>query len=529
LSEHTWKHYFWGMQTPSRLFRTMRSSLILLVASSCLRVLAQSMGNPLDGLETLKDYETRRVSSSDPDWKNGNGDSRYIAPGGTLTLAELEGPGKIVHIWCTIAHEDPYYSRMLTLRIYWDGETHPSVECPVGDFFGVGHGIDKAFTALPIRVSSDGRGRNCYWPMPFRKSARLTVTNESKKPCQAVYYYVDWQKHNRIPESSAYFHAMYRQEYPCVMGRNYLLADIEGRGHYVGTVQSVQMSSAGWYGEGDDFFFIDGEKEPSLRGTGTEDYFCDGWGFRDQWGPFYGTPLWEGEKTGDQGTAYRFHIPDPVTFKKSLRVEIEHKGSQTFPDGKTDGFIERDDLMSSVAFWFQEEPHKPWPALPAGAERVPFHERVLVKGYEAVPYAKHSASPLEEQPVGGVTDGKQLWFRPGDEKGWVEIPFNVPAGGEAGDLVAKMVLSWDYGIYAVKVDGHQVASWDLFNPNVTPAAHKLTGQKLAAGEHTLRFECVGKTAESKGYLMGFDALVMRTAVYSRDASVDLRTLQKRKP
>jgi hypothetical protein len=235
-------------------------------------------GNPLAGLERLKTFESRRASSSDPNWQNGNADTRPIAVGATLTVAELNGPGVITHIWCTIAHEAPFYSRLLTLRIYWDGEKHPSVETPIGDFFGVGHGVDKPFASLPIRVSSEGRGRNCYWPMPFRKSARITVTNESDKPCGAFYYYVDWQKHQKLAEDTAYFHAMYRQEFPCVMGQNYLLADIEGSGHYVGTVQSVYHTSPGWYGEGDDFFFIDGAKEPQLRGTGTEDYFCDGWG-----------------------------------------------------------------------------------------------------------------------------------------------------------------------------------------------------------------------------------------------------------
>ena len=170
--------------------------------------------------------------------------------------------------------------------------------------------------------------------MPFRKSARITVTNESDKRCDAFYYYLDWQKYKSLPKDTAYFHAMYRQEYPCVMGRNYLIADLVGRGHYVGTVQSVQNMSSGWYGEGDDFFFIDGEAEPSLRGTGTEDYFCDGWGFRQHDGPFYGVPLWEGYAAGNRGSVYRFHIPDPVPFKKSLRVEIEHKGSQEFPDAR---------------------------------------------------------------------------------------------------------------------------------------------------------------------------------------------------
>jgi hypothetical protein len=482
-------------------------------------------GNPLSGLEQLKDFQSKRASSSDPDWRNGNADSRPIAPGGTLTLAELEGPGMIVHFWCTIAHADPFYSRLLTLRIFWDGEEHPSVECPIGDFFCVGNGIDRQLTALPVRVTSDGRGRNCYWPMPFRKSARVTVSNESDQRCGAFYYYIDWQKRESLPANSAYFHAMYRQEYPCVMGRNYLIADLAGRGHYVGTVQSVVAVSDGWYGEGDDFFFIDGEKEPSLRGTGTEDYFCDGWGFREQSGPFYGTPLFQGYQAGDMTSAYRFHVPDPVAFTKSLRVEIEHKGSQTFPDGTGTGFIERDDLMSSVAFWYQMEPHAPWPPLPPGRDRLPFHDRILFKGHEAVEGARHSAAEIQEQNVSGATDSRQLWFRPQEDKSWVEVSFNVDKT-ETANLLCKMVHSWDYGIYEVKLDGQTLAKLDLYAPAVTPTTHKLGLRELTAGAHTLRFDGAGKNASSAGYFLGFDALAVRVPVYSRLPSQDLRKLQK---
>ncbi|HWI58147.1 MAG TPA: glycoside hydrolase family 172 protein, partial [Bacillota bacterium] len=395
----------------------------------------------------------------------------------------------------------------------------------IGDFFGIGHGLDKELTSLPIRVTSDGRGRNCYWPMPFRKSARVTVTNDSAKRCHAFYYYVDWQKHPSLPKDIAYFHATYRQEFPCVMGRNFLIADIQGRGHYVGTIQSVYAVSPGWYGEGDDFFFIDGESTPRLRGTGTEDYFCDGWGFRQQSGPFYGTPLWEGYDTGDRTTAYRFHIPDPVVFKKSLRVEIEHKGSQRFPDGKEDGFIERDDLMASVAFWYQTEPHKPWAALPAGPARLPFQDQVVVKGHAAVAGARHSEHPLEVQPVGGVTDGRQLWFKPADATGWVETTFQVEKD-QAAPLVLKMVHSWDYGKYRVSLDGQGLLELDLYAPAVTPSTHKVGVRQLRAGTHTLRFECTGKASQSAGYFLGFDALIMRQAVYSRAPEVDLRSLQK---
>jgi D-arabinan exo alpha-(1,3)/(1,5)-arabinofuranosidase (non-reducing end) len=489
-------------------------------------VLAQSdLGNPLNGLDTLKDFQTMRASSSDPNWKNGNADSRPIAPGDTLTLAELDGPGRIVHFWCTIADSEPYYSRLLTLRMYWDGETNPSVECPIGDFFGIGHGVDQPFTSLPVRVTSNGRGRNCYWPMPFKKSARITVTNDGQQRCRAFYYYIDWQKLSSLPDESAYFHAMYRQEFPCVMGRNYLIADIQGCGQYVGTVLSVYQSSPGWFGEGDDFFFIDGEKEPSLRGTGTEDYFCDGWGFRQQDGPFYGAPLWEGTDTGDRCSAYRWHIPDPVTFKKSLRVEIEHKGSQVFPDGKRSGFIERDDLFSSVAFWYQTEPHKPWPALPPGPARLPFHDEILLKGHEEVGEAKHSDAPLEVQRVGGTTDGSQLWFKPTNGDAWVEVSFSTAKALDV-DLMLKVVHSWDYGIYRIKLDGQQLAQLDLYSSEVTPTTDKLGRRHLDAGTHTLRFECAGKSPESKGYFLGFDALAVRIPAYSRPANVDLRTLQK---
>jgi hypothetical protein len=503
-------------------------TLLIALAVTGLTPLASaqpSPGNPLSGLERLKDFSTRRDSSSDPNWRTGNDDRRGIEAGATLTLAELQGPGVIAHIWFTISHKAPYYSRLLTLRMYWDGEEHPSVECPVGDFFGIGHGVDKSFVSLPLRVSSEGRGRNCYWPMPFRKSARITVSNESDVPCRSIYYYIDWQKHPSLPSDTAYFHAMYRQEHPCVMGRNYLLADIVGRGHYVGTIQSVYAMSAAWYGEGDDFFFIDGETEPSLRGTGTEDYFCDGWGFREQDGPFYGTPLWEGLKAGDRCTAYRFHLPDPVVFTNSLRVEIEHKGQETFPDGTRNGFIERDDLMSSVALWYQTEPHKPWPALPPGPKRLPFTEEMLVLGGKALKEAKHSDGTLSSDEFRKATGGKFLSFKPAESKGWLEFRFTTEKE-QVADLVGNMVHGRECGRYRVTLDGQELEVMNLASedPKLTP--HRWGMRQLAAGEHVLRFECVGAPIGGEGLNLGFDAFVARVPVYARPLDFDLRKIQK---
>jgi hypothetical protein len=290
---------------------------------------------------------------------------------------------------------------------------------------------------------------------------------------------------------------------------------------------SVYLSSPGWFGEGNDLFFIDGEKEPSLRGTGTEDYFCDGWGFREQSGPFYGTPLWEGYDTGNRGSAYRWHIADPITFKKSLRMEIQHRGAQDFPDGTSTGYIERDDLMSSVAFWYQIEPHQTWPPLPPGPARLPFHEWIMLKGYEALAAARHSDDPIEAQSLDGVTDGRQLWFHPRNDKGWLEVSFETRTNQDI-ELTAKTVHSYDYGIYRVLLDARQIAQLDLYDSAIVPTAEKLGTQKLAAGTHTLRFECAGKSPKSAGYYLGFDALVVRVPAYSRSPSVDLRTLQKHK-
>lgn len=484
-------------------------------------------GNPLSGLERLKNFETRRASSSAADWRNGNHDSVPIAPGATVTIADLQGPGKIVHIWFTIAHTAKNYSNQMTLRMYWDGEQNPSVECPVGDFFGIGHGFDQPFSSLPINVTSNGRGRNCYWPMPFGKSARITVTNDSNMPCHALYYYVDWQKHTSLPKDTAYFHAMYRQEFPCVMGRNYLLADIVGRGHYVGTIQSVYHISSGWYGEGDDFFYIDGAAEPQLRGTGTEDYFCDGWGLRQMSNLFYGAPLWEGGNPGDRGTAYRFHIPDPVVFNKSLRVEIEHKGSQSFPDGKSSGFIERDDLMSSVAFWYQTEPHKPWPALPKGPQRVPFQSTTVVAGAEKVEAARASGSEPTVQKLGTSPSGQQLWFRPTSDKAWVEIPFHLDQP-VSGNLSLALTHAKDYGSYRVRLDGKDCGVMDCYDPVVTGKEHALKPKTIEAGDHVLRFEAVGRNPASAGYFFGFDSLRSVEPVYRRPEGKDLRDLQAKK-
>ncbi len=335
----------------------------------------------LEKLGGKQDYRSRRISSYDR--SGGNADAIAIDPGKTAVLAEIKGPAAIHHIWVTIAAE-PFYGRKIVLRIYWDGEESPSVEAPIGDFFGVGHGLNRDFASLPITCSSEGRARNAFWHMPFRWSCRITATNEGTRPVGAFYYYIDYRELESLRPDAPYFHAQYRQEFPCSPGKNYVLLDAVGAGHYVGCNLSILQRTMGWWGEGDDMIYIDGETFPSLHGTGSEDYFSDAWGMRESENPFYGCPLQEEDfQAGSKATVYRFHIPDPIPFKKSIRVTIEHGHAN-----------DRSDYYSSVAYWYQTEPHEPFPPLPSADKRLPF---------ALEPPANFAFPEWEEQPAEGRT------------------------------------------------------------------------------------------------------------------------------
>lgn len=464
----------------------------------------------LNGLPELKDYTAQRSSSADPNWQNGNGDARPIAPGQTLTLADLKGPGRITHIWFTIASNERFYGRKLVLRMYWDGERTPSVDVPVNDFFSQGHGLDMNVNSLPFRVTADGRARNCYFVMPFRKSARITMTNEGDEPCHALYWYIDWQKVKRLPARTATFHAQYRQQFPCVKGEDYTILEAVGEGHFVGCMLSIRQRTDSWWGEGDDFFYIDGEEVPSLKGTGTEDYFCDAWGLRQQDGLFYGAPLVEGMLTGDRTTAYRFHIPDPVPFKKSLRMTIEHKGVKFLEGGQIDGFAERFDDYSSVAYWYQLEPHAPFPMLPKVSERLPpMRNARLIEGESLLDQAV-TVGPAPTRQEGAWNGGAQLWFLPRELPASIEIPFTVPEDGQYR-LSLALTRSWDYGTYRLSLNGEIIRrSIDLYAPSVTNQNLRLAARPLKAGRHVLTFECIGHNPMSDGYLLGLDYIEMES-------------------
>lgn len=280
-----------------------------------------------------------------------------LPKGSTSTLMDVDGPGIIQHIWITI---DSKVYRDLILRVYWDGETTPSVESPVGDFFCNGWKTRTNILALPINVNPSG-GFNCYFPMPFRKHARITVENRAPEQVGGFFYAINFTE-TEVSADDAYFHAQFRRTNPLPYKADYTILDgVKGQGQYVGTYLAWQQNSTGWWGEGEFKAFIDGDQDfPTYCGTGTEDYFGGAWGFGATYSaPYLGYPLGNCDgKPGNRHGLYRFHIMDPIRFQKDLRVIIQAIGWRS--EGR---YLPLQDDMASVAYWYQTEPHQAFPQL----------------------------------------------------------------------------------------------------------------------------------------------------------------------
>ena len=284
----------------------------------------------------------------------------------TFTLAEIKEPGAIQHIWMTPTGN----WRFLILRMYWDDETTPSVEAPVGDFFACGWGSYAQLSSLAICVNP-GSAFNCYWEMPFRKSCRITAENIADED-MVLYYQIDYTVTD-IPEDAAYFHAQFRRVNPVPYKDVYTLLDgVKGWGHYVGTYMAWGVNSTGWWGEGEIKFYLDGDKDfPTICGTGTEDYFCGSYNFENRvtkqyqefTTPYAGLPQVirpDGVYNSQQRFGlYRWHIMDPIRFEKDLRVTIQALGWRS--GGR---YLPLQDDIASVAFWYQKEPHAAFSKLP---------------------------------------------------------------------------------------------------------------------------------------------------------------------
>lgn len=442
--------------------------------------------DPLGALATPPAGRSRRVSSNEqPNWNDGNMDMTRLDPGQAFSLPVLQGPGYISHIWFTSHAGGEGALNCLTLRIFYDGWSEPGVEAPLGDFFACGS-RPKVVESFPVQVSESG-SLTCYWRMPFAESCRIEITNDSPDMQTGLYWQVDWvQLSGPLPPHTPYFYARYRQEYPAVAGRDYTIAEIEGRGKYVGTVMSVTMAQDGWFGEGDDFFYIDGEKVPSLQGTGSEDYFNDAWGFRERTSHWFGQPWWTGWEAGDWGVCYRWHVLDPVFFEKSLKVAIEHKGN--LPEAHEGFFLERPDFISSVAFWYQEgEPTIRMAPIPGYAERcVPWERHLLGRAFRRIATKGAKAGMRGSGLFGAVPIVHWPDARPGDT---LSVPFSVREGGRH---VVRLDSYKDNGsgAFDIMFDGQVAKEAVSFAGGESDFDLRVGVVELTPGEHTLTFRCV---------------------------------------
>jgi len=339
----------------------------------------------LGGVHLLSDARTRSISAENVDGVKGGGAKAVpdegVGPAGwlgegwkvrpsvvaqagqTFEMANIPGSGIIQHIWITVS-EKAY--RDCILRMYWDDEDTPSVEVPLGDFFCCGHSLRAKINSLPIAVNPSG-GFNSYWPMPFQRGARIAIENQHREDIGGLYYQVTWAE-TPVPDEAARFHAQWRRsmgtrEHP----EHTILEGVLGKGQYVGTYLAWLQLSDGWWGEGEIKFYMDGDTDyPTICGTGTEDYFGGAWCFGDTYStPFLGYPLWQREagKIPKHG-CYRWHIMDPIRFDEDLRVTIQELG--WWPNGK---FQPLTDDICSTAYWYQTEPHAPYPQMPEPHER----------------------------------------------------------------------------------------------------------------------------------------------------------------
>jgi len=314
-----------------------------------------------------------------------------IKPGETKLLGEIDGPGVIQHIWITVtdktSEKDCFVLRDLVLRMYWDGEETPSVESPLGDFFCCGFGTGCTVNSMPVTVNPN-RGFNCYFPMPFRKRAKITIESQHPNSVPAFFYQIDYCLQDSLPENAGYFHAQWRRQRLTEKGKDYAILDsVKGRGQYIGTYIALTTLERYWWGEGEVKFYLDGDEEfPTICGTGLEDYFGGAWSFASQQNgrtventyctPFMGYPFYSHHDRSVHNNYhddivppmrgfYRWHLPDPIRFEQDIRVTVQQIGVSH------GGLFERQDDVASIGYWYQQEPHAAFPELPEREYRWP--------------------------------------------------------------------------------------------------------------------------------------------------------------
>ena len=527
-----------------------------------------SLNGGLGTLPLLTEARTRSISAENPTGEKGKGGMAVPDPtepkaaaaaraaddlgqgwkvrpfvrvnaGQTATLMDVDGPGVIQHIW--IAGGTP--SREHVIRFYWDGEDTPSIEAPATDFFAIGHDLIAPVNSLAVIVTPQN-AMNCYWPMPFRRHVKITYTNESDKDLELLAYQITYAETD-VPENAGYLHAQWRRAMTDVQNPYVILDGVKGKGRYVGTFLAWTQRERGWFGEGEIKFFIDGDAEfPTICGTGTEDYFCGSYGFPSIYSTAYVGTVLPGENkdrklldrfladlNGKQRrtiqklikegppffwSLYRWHIPDPICFAEDLRVTIQALGW-----GKDGKYAKLDDDIASLAFWYQTEPHAPFPKLPPVEQRTKRHESEVVKATvkgalegEGLKVIAKSAGETTRQTTGlqagAHSGGAHLWWtdaKPGDT---LDLAVPVAKAGKYR-VTVRLTRACDYAIVQLHLDGKPLGGLlDLYSDVAVPTDPLDMGVRdLAEGEHVLRIEIKGANDKAKkSYMAGLDYILL---------------------
>jgi hypothetical protein len=471
-------------------------AFILILLTGCEapnRVDLEKMLSP-GALPYLKPSKLVQVSSHDT--SGGNNDRIMIPIGKTATIMDVPGPGVIVRIWFTIDSRDPYFLRRILLRIYWDEEEDPSIEVPIGDFFGCGFEY-RHYSTQYLGMSSGGY--YCYFPMPFEDHAKIEIVNETGQDIIAFYYQIDYQKLEKpIRRDIAYFHAYWHRDVRTNYDSSYVLLNTKGKGHIVGVNLNMQSYDGGLgFLEGDEKIYVDGEKKPSIYGTGTEDYFSSGWYFsQGEYAGSYNGLILKDDSLG-RIAAYRFHVPDPIPFKKSIKFTIEHgHGNQDIAD------------YSSTVYWYQLEPHKKFPPVPKAGQRIPL--RVItqnnIREAEKVNHdLGNIKSGIEDMSDHGPewSESKQLLI---NSKNLDSFMFSFNDLKEPEYKVKVFYTKGpDYGNVKIFANNQLAGEIKGYHPGIYPGGSvTLSNINISSERLDLKFVVDGKDSASNGYKTGLD-------------------------
>lgn len=440
-----------------------------------------------------------------------------INAGETAVLMDVKGPGVIQHMWLVENIHAENMGRGMVIRFYWDNEEQPSVECPALEFFAVGHGRVAPVNSLAVTVNPRN-ALSCFWPMPFHQRARVTLTNEGTEDNLLVAYQITYVE-TPVPAGAGTFHAQFRQARTADQNPYTILDGVTGRGRYVGTFLAWTQMERGWFGEGEVKFYLDGDDEfPTICGTGTEDYFLASFGFPAPYSTAYAGSVLPSNENADPPqcwSVYRWHIQDPVNFGQDLRVTIQALGWG--PKYR----LLKQDMIASVAYWYQAEPHAPFPKLPGLAERLSLTkpEAAQFKGaVECEGLALTATSPdlaAGLQPLSQFGDGwsgnAHLWVQAKQAGDFVELA--IPAlDQDARRITLHATKAPDYGIVRFTVNGTRAgADFDGHAGTPVPSgAVDLGVHQPRDGKFILRAEVLGANPAATGdrFYLGLDAVVL---------------------